>query len=557
MFAVTESGIRWLWTSQDLQGNAVVTTGTLCYREVGSNTWINLPGGTSSSFNVVQLNLTPDTLYEWQAKSVLADGGQCESSINQVKTLIDGTQPTGDCTVKANNDYAAWEVELIDPYGGWILNGGPNQGGVSGDSFEWKGGNNFFQSQAGEDILKYNVCIVDPGVYQFKIRSYADNSTSANDQANDIWVRFPTGVDVAGQVTALQGWIKVFRNGSFANQWTWVSSAEHNAQQWQTTQQFFSAGDHCIELSGRSNCHSIDRIVLCKVGSVPNPDSVPNSQLINCDGPATKQLPASSLYDPCDVIALHYDVAPDLDDLQAIAAGKSLSNCFDLDPCVVIGTYGLLNGSGNHMQQYLTDTNLLGQSNSTYQGQTRQQLANAVATAAYGAGNYLDTGNGWQAAVNSAATKWKAALDNGCQVWVAEGGPMDFTSDVLRRLRDLGCTQAELQLNVNVIQHASFNITQTLAANFTYLQNNSNYVLIGNGNNPNNGTADLENAAVNTTNSSFAIWARNSACAGAWSAALDRFSSKVDFSDTVELLHILGIGTGAVNDLNDFCNYVE
>lgn len=558
VFEVTDSGIRWLWTTQDLNGNGVITTGTLCYRVLGSTTWLDASGGTSSSFNVVVQNLQPATNYEWQAKSVDANGNECVSSVNQVMTLGDPVIST-DCTVKANSQYAAWEVELEPAFGGWIPNGGPNQSGVSGDSYEWKGGNNFFLAEAGEDILKYTVCIVDAGVYEFKIRSYADNSNSANDQANDIWVRFPTGVDVAGQVDAVQGWIKVFRNGSFANQWTWVSSAEHNGNQWQTTQQYFSAGNHCIELSGRSNCHTIDRIVLCKAGTVSNPDGLANSPLIDCDDSDTKTLPSNAPFnkDCSDVLAMHFDVAPDLDDLHAMAAGCSLSQCFDIDPCVVIGTYGLLNGSGNHMAQYLTDTNLLGQSNSTYQGQTRQQLANAVATAAFGAGGYLDTGNNWTAAVNAQASKWKVALDNGCDVWVAEGGPMDFTSDVLRRLQVLGCSSAELQQNVHVIQHANFNITQTLPVNYNYVQNNSDYVLIPNGNNPNNGSADLEDASINTTNSAFAVWARGSVCGPAWDAALDRFSFKVDFSDTVEVLHILGIGTGTVNTIQDFCDFVD
>lgn len=559
VFECTDTGIRWLWTTQDANGNGVQTTGTLCFRVLGSNTWIQSSGGTSSSFNVVEQGLTPGTTYEWQAKSELPNGDICSSSINQVTTKSDD-QTERNCTVKANDTYAAWEVELEDAYGGWIVNGAPNNSGVSGDSYEWKGGNNFFLAEAGQDILKYTVCITDPGVYQFKIRSFSDTSQDPTrpDLANDVWVRFPTGVDVAGQVDAVQGWIKVFRNATFANQWTWVSSAEHNGNQWQTTQQFFSAGNHCIELSGRSNCHSIDRIVLCKVGAVANPDAVANSPLIDCDD-TVKELPPNAPYnDSCpDLIALHFDVAPDLDDLHAIAAGCSLSNCFDIDPCVVIGTYGLFNGTGNHMQQYLTDTNLLGQSNSTYQGQTRQQLANAVATAAFGAGGYLDTGNGWTAAVNATAAKWKIALDNGCDVWVAEGGPMDFTADVLARLIQLGCTSAQLNSNVHVVQHANFNITQTLPANFTFVQNNSDYIIIPNGNFPNNGSADLEDVNINTTSSNFAQWARASACGGAWDAALDRFSAKVDFSDTVELLHILGIGTGTVSTIQDFCDFVD
>ena len=558
VFQVTESGIRWLWTSQDLDGNGVQTTGTLWYRELGDPIWTALPqAGTSSSFNVVELGLTPNTTYEWYAESCLPDGSCCTSSINQVMTLGDTPPPTGDCTIKANNDYAAWEIELEPAFNGWIEQAA--NANTSGPWYSWQGGNNFFLAEAGEDIIKYNVCITQAGVYQFKIHSFSDTSANPNrpDLANDVWVRFPTGTDVAGQVDAVQGWIKAFRNGSLANQWSWVTQAEHSGNQWATVQQFFSAGDHCIEISGRSNGHGIDRFALCRVGTNLNPDTLAPSPLIDCNQ-ASKSLPTASLYQNCDLIALHYDVSPDLDDLQAIAAGCSLSRCFDIDPCVVIGTYGL-DDPQRAVQYNDPNSSKLGQTTAAFNNVSRRDMAISVANAAYGAGNYLDTGGGnWTNAVNAQADKWKPVIQSGCTVYVAEGGPSDFTSDVLRRLLALGCTSAQIKASVTVIQHADpgFNANETIPANLNYVENAANYVTIPNGNNS-NANADLEDASVNTTTSSFAVWARNSECGAAWAAALDRFSSKVDFSDTVEYLHILAVPTGSVNNVDDFCDYVD
>lgn len=138
-----------------------------------------------------------------------------------------------------------------------------------------------------------------------------------------------------------------------------------------------------------------------------------------------------------DLIALHYDVSPDLDDLQAIAAGANLSEKFGIDPAVVIGAYGLvgLGGPLNSDLKYLYDTatDTLGQGPDI--GETRQLKAQQVTDAAYGAGSYLDTGNGWTSAVNEQAQKFWNSLQNGYTVSVADGGPMDFTADVLRRLQ--------------------------------------------------------------------------------------------------------------------------
>ena len=558
LFQATESAARFLFSSQDLMGNAITGTGTIYYREVGSTVWLTeTQAAASTSYNILVPGLASGTLYEWYAEVELPDGSTCVSSINQFMTEGGVINPPTDCTVCIENGAGMWQVELEDAYNGWIEQ--PANANTQGPWYSWQGGNNFFLAEAGEDILKYTVDIKQAGNYIFKIHSLADNAGqgSAIDQSNDIWVRFPTGVDVAGEVQAQQDWIKVFRNGSLANQWTWVSAAEKNATQWAQTVQFLAAGTHCIELSGRSNGHGIDRIALCLQGNNVNPANLPDSPLTNCGG--SKELPASSLYDPStDIIALHYDVAPDLDDLDAIASGCSLSNCFGIDPCVVIGAYGL-NDPQRAVQYNDPNSSKLGQSNATYANVSRRQMAIDVATAAYGAGNFLDTGGGnWDAAVNAQAAKWKPVVQSGGLVHVAEGGPSDFTADVLRRLLVLGCTAAQIKSSVQVVQHAPpFNNGNTLPANLAYMQANATYIGIDNGNQSGNSTADLEDASENTTTGAFAVWARASACGNAWDAAMDRYVTKIDFSDTVEYLHILGIGLGTISDVTDFCNYVE
>ena len=266
---------------------------------------------------------------------------------------------------------------------------------------------------------------------------------------------------------------------------------------------------------------------------------------------------------PPPLIALHYDVSPDLDDLQAIAAGANLSEKFGISPAVVIGTYGSgqFAHGGNDPQSltdlYFTDTNMLGQGPNN--GETRRQKGNQVASAAYGAEGYLDTGDGWEATVNAQATKFWNSLQSGQSVLVADGGPMDFTADVLTRLQSYhGATDAELKL-VTVVQHSlGFNVINTLPANMQKISSMATYVTIDNGNVGGNNTANLEDSSSNTTTSDFAVWARNNnSHTDAWNSALDDFSAKIDFSDTVEYLYILDLPLDQVSDIQTFRQLFE
>lgn len=267
---------------------------------------------------------------------------------------------------------------------------------------------------------------------------------------------------------------------------------------------------------------------------------------------------------PAPMIALHYDVAPDLDDLHAIAAGANLSDKFGVEPAVVIGSYGIAGefAHGGNPPETLYDlyhsaTNMLGQG--ANDGETRRQKGRQVADAAYGPGGYLDTGDGWETAVNTQAEKFWASLQSGQEVLVADGGPMDFTADVLTRLQSHhGATDAELK-RVSVIQHSlGFNVVNTLPANLQKIQDLATYITIDNGNVGGNATANLEDSESNTTTSDFAQWARNNnSHSDAWNSALDDFSAKIDFSDTVEYLYILDIPLDLVSDIGTFSELFE
>ena len=222
-----------------------------------------------------------------------------------------------------------------------------------------------------------------------------------------------------------------------------------------------------------------------------------------------------------DLISLHYDHAPDKDDGHATVAALAIVRSLGIQPLVVSGAYG------RNANQY-------------------QPGAEAVMTAAWGSG-WLDAHNNRSATVNATYAAWLATLQNGGDIWIAEGGQADFTADVLRLLANNN-PSINTRQRVNVIQHSVWNEAQSTQSDLNYSRDNTNYVKIADGNGDNQ-TADL-----NQKSASFVNIATNSQYGSAWQAAFNYLNpnNKLDFSDTVELLHILGVGKNVVATVDDF-----
>ncbi len=136
-------------------------------------------------------------------------------------------------------------------------------GGAKGGSYLiWNGPDLFAGSAAGRDTIRYTFRIQQAGNYELRWRSYIGHGNNAT-EANDSWVRFPTGKNINGQ-HGLNGWTKVFQNQ--ANQWSWsAKTVDHVGK---SVRQYFSKGDHVMEISGRSHGHAIDRMVLFRYADI-------------------------------------------------------------------------------------------------------------------------------------------------------------------------------------------------------------------------------------------------------------------------------------------------
>jgi len=227
---------------------------------------------------------------------------------------------------------------------------------------------------------------------------------------------------------------------------------------------------------------------------------------------------------PNDLVALHYDNCPDPDDGHALVAGKAVVDRVGLQNVLVVnGTCGR-----DIFNLY-------------------QPRSEPVVRAVWG-NQWLDAFNNGEASVRTAAQRWSAVLSNGGDVWVMEGGPSDFTANVLRRISS---QFPSLNLKkVHVVQHAAgrgFNERQTSREGIALVKRVSDYRPIPNGNIGGNGSANL-----NQKSASFVQIARRSSLSNAWNAAFNYLdpNRRLDFSDTVELLYV--INDNSTKTVNDF-----
>jgi len=226
-------------------------------------------------------------------------------------------------------------------------------------------------------------------------------------------------------------------------------------------------------------------------------------------------LPVHAMYvQDRDLISLHYDHAPDRDDGHATVAALAVVRSRGIIPHVVSGAYG----AGNRTQ---------------YQPQAEQVMRQAWGSA------WVNAHGNWQSAVNATASRWLNTLLNGGDIWIAEGGQSDFTSDVVRRIKT---TNPGINTNnrIHVIQHSIWNEQMSDQGDLNYSRANTDYVKIDDGNGA-NATADL-----NQKSTSFVALARASQYGAAWNSAFQYLNPNN------ELLHILGVGRNIVATVNDF-----
>jgi hypothetical protein len=278
-----------------------------------------------------------------------------------------------------------------------------------------------------------------------------------------------------------------------------------------------------------------------------------------------------------DLISLHFDHMPDPDDGHAAVAARTVTRQYGITPHVVAGTHSFPVSRKNAFPKPF------------------QKAVLKVMSATWG-NAWLNAHNNGKnnapnaQAVQKTAKKWHRTLQNGGHVWVAEGGPSDFTAHVLKYMQNRLGHQLKKPRRIHVIQHGAepcskpkyyrLNEKYTGKNNLRYVQNHTDYEIIGNGNCSQKKDTFLPTANFRSINKSFNQQFKNAAAkhvyAAAWARAWKYWDpvktgknealairdgvtikypwAALDFSDTVQLMRILGIGINKVSNCKDFLN---
>jgi hypothetical protein len=218
-----------------------------------------------------------------------------------------------------------------------------------------------------------------------------------------------------------------------------------------------------------------------------------------------------------DLLSLHYDHAPDRDDGQSAVADRVIleaefgTSWLSRRVLPVSGAYGLNAADFNPASDAVMDA-----------------VWNDV-------GGWVAAHDNRAAALETMTERWVATLQAGHDVWVKEGGQSDLTAEVVRRI-EASLPDVDTRARIHVVQHSDWNQDQTTPEALAFVRGHTDYIRIRDA-----------NAYLNLAggDSAFEVAALGNADYGAmWRAAFSYYppSERLDFSDTGELMHILGLG---------------
>ena len=161
----------------------------------------------------------------------------------------------------------------------------------------------------------------------------------------------------------------------------------------------------------------------------------------------------------------------------------------------------------------------------------------------------LVEGANWSRSVTRVKNKVKPILLNGGKVWVMAAGQSNITADWIAALKSEGVADATIKNNVIVVQHSSWNHSNS--SDSAYIESNTTWIKIDDGNNV-NGTPDYELSDTAYMTSAVSGSNPNASARTAWTYGRDFIEAfgfnnghspiqhgGVDFSDVVEAGWIL------------------
>lgn len=243
-----------------------------------------------------------------------------------------------------------------------------------------------------------------------------------------------------------------------------------------------------------------------------------------CAASCIESLGAATGFSPeKDLLSLHYDHAPDKDDGQSAAADRTiLVSLFGIDwikshVVPVSGAYGKNAGKFNTKSDVVMDV---------------------VWT---DCGGWLGAHTDRAHVINEMSGRWITTLNAGGDIWIKEGGQSDITADVVKQVRSRK-PDIDTAGRIHVVQHSKWNEIQTTDSALAFTRQHTHYIKIRDANaylNIEGGDMEFVRAAQN-----------HPIFGSGWRAAFEYYDPdhRLDFSDTGELMHILGLGEMGVDD---------
>ena len=240
--------------------------------------------------------------------------------------------------------------------------------------------------------------------------------------------------------------------------------------------------------------------------------------IVLCCCPLAFGQAAGKVFSPArDLLSLHYDHAPDKDDGQSAAADRTILQSLHGVDWIKAHVVAVSGAYGKNAGEFDAGSD---------------PVMNAVWN---DCGGWLAAHTGRDNVVTELTRRWIEVLVSGGDVWVKEGGQSDITADVVRRIREQR-PSLDPQTRVHVVQHSNWNEQQTTDAALDYTRRNTDYIRIRDANtylNAKGGDKTFVTAAL-----------AHPTFGPIWKAAFAYYPPdlRLDFSDTGELMHILGLG---------------
>ncbi len=241
--------------------------------------WTKLSGPSVTLGNANTANLTLTNIsagsYSFQLTVTDNAGATGSDNVNLTVNPAPAPPPSAGCGVfQAQNGLVVMEIESVPNIVNWTPRTSPS--GFTGAGFYEYTGPNRFGAPNTNEIFTYEFQITQPGKYrvQWRSRILVPNETTEH---NDNWLRVnvPNANDFYGERNngSGSGYVGEKRSGFFKiytnqpNTWSWQTTTRDNDPH-NIFVEFRQAGTYTLNVSGRSNGHALDRIVLYLANSV-------------------------------------------------------------------------------------------------------------------------------------------------------------------------------------------------------------------------------------------------------------------------------------------------